>query len=163
MELTKNLQNQNDLPLVDPRQYKGKSVSGATAGVTGEVADAATGILVASIEVAAGKVLAITELYLSANNIALSGANFILTSGTAATLAAAINGCAAGNRLGVFSVGDVIATVKNKHIKLDTPLIIDNSAGTVSTFALLYTGTFHAGVARAATEFVSGTIIGILE
>jgi hypothetical protein len=158
-QLVKNLQDQTDAPLIDPRQYKGKTVTGATAGVTGEVADAAAGILVASLEVPAGDVLAITELYLSANNIALSGANFILSNSAANTLAGGI----AGTRLGVFGVGDVIATVKNKHIKLDTPIIIDNSAGTASIWAVLYTGTFFAGVARAATEFVSGTIIGILE
>ena len=98
VELTKNLQDQADIPLLDPRQYKGKAVSAATAGVTAEIDDDAAGEIIASLEVPAGDILAITELYLSVGNNANMGANFILSNGLAATLAAGI----AGTRLGVF-------------------------------------------------------------
>ncbi len=160
MSIVRNLLDQNDPAMIDPRQYRGKVVTGCTAGATGEVQDvAATGVFVAAIEVPAGKCLILRELYLGANNIALSGINFILASGAAATLAAG----AAGTRLGVFPVGSVIANITQKHIKLDNPITFDNRLGAASIFAILYTSTACAGVAAAVTEYASATLIGIME
>ncbi len=155
VQIVTNLQGQQDQAIVDSRQYLGK-VAYASSG--GEVAgDGAAFTILCSIEVPAGKCLAVTDIQIIAKGT-LTGYYAVLFDAGANNVGALATA--------LKTMGIPLTVDEGKIITLDRPFIIDNRQGTASRWAVLAFGGDYGGVAgaiNAVTEFMTASMQAILE